>query len=258
MTRLTKTLIAASILTLAAPAFAAANDTTVSPAERAKIESVVHEYLLKNPQVLLEVMQVLQKQQADQAQITVKQTQKAAPAFAKALFHQPNDPIAGNPNGKVTVVEFFDYQCPHCVDMAPVMAAILKANPDLRVVYKEFPIRGPISEFASRAALAANMQGKYDQFSHALLATNQPLTEEIILATAKSSGIDMDKLKKDMDSLAIKNQVQANIKLAQDLKLLGTPAIFVGKTDANGKEPINYIPGQTDQTQLQNMINQTK
>jgi protein-disulfide isomerase len=258
MNHFKKTILAASLMAISSLSFAAAADTSVTPAERAKIESVVHQYLLKNPQVIIEVMQVLQKQQADQTQQAVKQTQKAAPSFANALFHQSGDPMIGNPNGKITVVEFFDYQCPHCVDMAPVLTSIVKANPDLRVIYKEFPIRGALSDFAARAALAANLQGKYETFSHALLANTQPLTEDVILNIAKASGLDVDKLKKDMDSKTIKDQVKANIKLAQDLKLFGTPAIFVGKTSAQGKEPINYIPGQADQAQLQSMIDQTK
>src|SRR5437016_4513875 len=89
-----------------------------------------------------------------------------------ALFHQAHDPVAGNPNGSVTVAEFFDYQCSHCISMAPVMANIIKDNSDVRIVFKEFPIRGSISEFASRAALAANMQGKYYEFNHAILTTD--------------------------------------------------------------------------------------
>lgn len=226
----------------------------VSPAERAKIETVVHEYLVKNPEVLVEAMQVLQKKQFDQAQKTVKQTQQIAASFAKALFHQADDPVGGNPNGKVTIVEFFDYQCPHCVDMAPVIASITQANPNVRVVYKEFPVRGPASEFAARAALAANKQGKYKDFSNAMLTYGKPLSQDSVLDIAKSSGLDVDKLKKDMESSAIKDQLKAVIKLAQDLKLFGTPALFVGKTDAKGSDAINYIPGETDQGQLQAVI----
>lgn len=257
MKKMIKPLLAASILAIVTPSFAATTNTNVSPAEKAKIETIVREYLIRNPEVLVEAMQVLQRKQYEQAQQTVKQTQKIASSFAKPLFHEANDPISGNPNGKVTVVEFFDYQCPHCVDMVPTISAIIKANPDLRVVYKEFPIRGPISEFAAKAALAANKQGKYETFSHALLTTGAPLTQESILQTAKTVGLNMDQLKKDMDDSSIQNQLKANIKLAQDLKLFGTPALFVGQTNTQGTQ-INYIPGQTDITQLQSMIDKAK
>jgi protein-disulfide isomerase len=246
-------LLAVGMLVIAAPSFAA---TTINAAEKAQIETIIREYLVKNPEVLLEAMQVLQRKQYDQAQQTVKQTQKIASSFASALFHQANDPISGNPNGTVTLVEFFDYQCPHCVDMVPVMSAIIKANPNLRVVYKEFPIRGPVSEFAAKAALAANKQGKYQELSHALLTTTTPLTQENILQIAKTAGLNVEQLQKDMQDHAIQAQLKANIKLAQDLKLFGTPALFIGKTNAQGG--INYIPGQTDVNQLQTMIDKAK
>ena len=100
---------------------------------------------------------------------------------ANELLHQSHDPIAGNPKGNVTVVEFFDYQCSHCMSMAPVIAAIIQANPNVRVVFKDLPIRGAMSEFAARAALAANKQGKYYSLNHALLSANQPLTEDFVL-----------------------------------------------------------------------------
>ena|SRR3990167_1238624 len=266
MKHLTKTIIATSLLAFAVQSYAIVspsadltsknngNNINVTPAERAKIENVVHQYLLSNPEVLMESLQVLQRKQYEEAEQTVKKTQQIAATFANALFHQPNDPIAGNPQGKVTVVEFFDYQCPHCVDMAPIMTAIVQKNPDLRVVYKEFPIRGPMSEFAARAALAANQQGKYIPFSHGLLAANQPLTKELVMQIAKNNGLDINELNKDMEGKLVKDQLQANLKLAQDLKLFGTPALFIGKTNASGNSPINYIPGQLDQNQLQNEI----
>lgn len=257
MKRFMKTAIAAMVIpslsAFASPLIAANASSNVSSAERAKIESVVHDYLLKNPQVIVEVLQILQRKQYEQAEQTVKKTQQTANQYVNPLFHQANDPVAGNPSGKITIVEFFDYQCPHCVDMAPVMDAIIKANPDVRVVYKEFPIRGPVSEFASRAALAANMQGKYVAFSHALLAAPQPMTQEAILDIAKKTGLDVDKLKTDMNSEAVTNQLKANTKLAQDLKLFGTPAFFIGKTD-DKNTAVNYVPGQMDQTQLQTAI----
>lgn len=263
MKMIIKTAMAASLFTLASSSFAAPNNqasiaASVNPAEKTKIEAVVHEYLVKNPEVLVEAMQVLQRKQFEQAEQTVKQTKKIAATFANALFHQTGDPVIGNPNGKITLVEFFDYQCPHCVEMVPVVTAIVKANPDVRVVYKEFPIRGPLSETAARAALAANKQGKYQAFSHGLLQAARPLTDEIIFQVAKDAGLNIDQLKKDMNDKSIQEQVKNNIKLAQDLKLFGTPALFIGKTDSHGKEPINYMPGVMDQAQLQSMIDESK
>lgn len=174
------------------------------------------------------------------------------------LFHQSSDPVAGNPKGKITIVEFFDYQCSHCIDMGPVMAAIVKENPDVRIVFKEFPIRGAASEFASRAALAANLQGKYKTFHHALLGATQPLSEDIILKTASNSGLNIEKLKKDMASNSITSQLDNNRRLAIALKLRGTPAFYIGKTDAKNSDEVKFVLGEMTQSQLQNEINHLK
>lgn len=261
MKRFVKSALAATLMLAAVQTFAATpvsatttnmnTNANVSPAERAKIESVVHQYLISKPEVLIEAMQVLQQKQMQQADQTIKQTKQTASTYTSQLFNQANDPIAGNPSGKVTVVEFFDYQCPHCVDMAPVMSAIIKANPDVRVVYKEFPIRGPMSDFAARAALAANKQGKYVDFSHALLTSNKPLTQEIVFSIAKDQGINVDQLKKDMADASITAQLKSNMTLAQNLKLFGTPALFIGKTNGG---TIEYIPGFLSQQELQKII----
>lgn len=261
MKRFIQTATALSIMAIgtafANPTTPATNNASVTPQERAKIEAVVHQYILQKPEVLVEALQILQQRQYQEAEKTVKSTQASANSFANALFHQPNDPVAGNPQGKITVVEFFDYQCPHCLDMAPVIESIIKANPDVRIVFKDFPIRGPMSETAAKAALAANLQGKYYQLNHALLTSKQqPLTEAIIFAAAQNAGLDVNKLKADMNSAAVAKQLQANIKLAQSLKLFGTPAIFVGTT--NGNTNIKYSPGQLNQNQLQDLINKSK
>jgi protein-disulfide isomerase len=137
------------------------------------------------------------------------------------------------------------------------MTAIEKANPDVKIVYKEFPIRGPVSEFAARAAIAANLQGKYKEFSHALLTSNQPLTNDTVLQIAQKSGLNVDKLKQDMDSKAVTDQLKGTMELAQNLKLFGTPALFIAKSDvSNNGGTINYIPGQMNQAQLQSAIDQ--
>lgn len=246
-----------SIITFTTPASAAAtaatNGNSVSPAERAKIEEVVRQYLIAKPEVIVEAMQVLQGRQVEQAKQSIGKTQKDAPRFAKALFNTPNDPVAGNVNGKVTVTEFFDYQCPHCVEMGPVLEGAIKANPEVRVVFKEWPIRGPMSELAAKAALAANKQGKYMAFHDALLGINQPLNEALIMEVATKAGLNVDQLKKDINDPKIEAQLKDNMKLAQDLKLFGTPAFFIGLTTGKN-DKITYVPGQLNLEQLQKMI----
>jgi len=264
MKRFVKTTVAALVpLALSTSVLAASTTNTsnpsISPAERAKIEEVVHQYLITKPEVIVEAMQVLQNRQFEQAKQAVQKTQQDAPHYIPALFHQANDPVAGNTNGKITIVEFFDYQCPHCVDMGPIMDAIIKANPEVRVVFKEWPIRGPISEFASRAALAANKQGKYMAMHDGLFnaAKQQPLTQDSIMAVASGIGVNVDQLKKDMNDASISDQLKATMKLAQDLKLFGTPALFIGQTD-NKNTNVIYAPGEMNQAQLQEAINKAK
>ena len=247
-----KTLLCLGMMAFAWNTYAATNNNNISPAERAKIEQVVQEYLMSKPEIIIQAVQKLQQKQYDEAKQTVKKTQQTATTYSNALFHKPNDVVAGNPKGKVTIVEFFDYQCQHCIDMAPVIQAIISANPDVRIVYKDFPIRGPVSIFAAKAAIAANKQGKYNEFSHAVLQAKQPLTEDMVLKIAEEQGLDVAQLKKDMDDKSINDLLNANLQLAKDLKLFGTPALFIGRTDKTGN--IEYVPGKTDQKQLQALI----
>lgn len=245
--KISKILIAAAaISTFALPTHAA----NFNPQQKTEIEEIIHQYLLKKPEVLVEVMQILQRKQYEEAQQVVKDTQKNAAQFADHLFNQKSDPVVGNPNAKKTIVEFFDYQCAHCVTMGPVLDNLVKSNPNIRIVYKEFPIRGPMSEMAAKAALAAHKQGKYNALHQALLTSNQPLSADIIFKLAKSAGVNVEQLKKDMNSSEISQQIQANIKLGQDLKLLGTPAFFIGNAE-NKSAAINYVPGEMSQKQLQ-------
>jgi len=265
MSRFVKSVLTAALapvlfLNLSAASYAAAasanatntNSANVTPAEREKIESVVHDYLLRKPEIMLEVMQLLQRKQYEEAEKTVKQTQQSVGQYIDALFRKAGDPVIGNPKGTITVVEFFDYQCGHCIEMAPVLEEATKKNANVRIVFKEFPIRGPQSEIASRVALAANMQGKYLPVHNALLTANQPLTKELIMTLAKNAGADMAKIEADMNSKTVDDQIKANVKLAQDLKLFGTPAFFIGKT--NSKDKATYVPGQMNQGQMDKAI----
>jgi protein-disulfide isomerase len=239
-----------------APVTLAANDT-----QKKQIETVVHDYIIGNPEVVVQSLQNFQQKQMDQAQKMMDKTRQLAPKFATDIFKKANDPMAGNPNGKITLVEFFDYQCPHCTHMKPVLEDMIKANPDLRVVYKEFPIRGPVSEAASKAALAAKNQGKYNELHNVLMdmASKGPLTEEIIYSSATTAGLDVNKLKADMQSPAITDQIKANMNLGKNLILMGTPAFFIAKSyvkPIGNPDTIAFIPGFVDSGNLQVIITQ--
>lgn len=174
------------------------------------------------------------------------------------LMHHNGDPVGGDPNGKVTVVEFFDYQCSHCANMAPTMANIIKANPNVRIVFKDFPIRGPMSELAAKAAIAANKQGKYLDFNHALFATGMSLSEDTIYEIAKSAGLNVTQLKKDMNSSATNDVLKTNMALASDLNINGTPAFYIGKTNAKDIKDLNFVLGEMSESELQDAINKAK
>ena len=179
--------------------------------EKIKIESIIHNYIISNPEIILEAMQALQNKQIEQAKKTIKITEQDAPRYSNDLFSAPQNLTAGNPNGSITLVEFFDYQCPHCVEAGITIDTAIKNNNNLRVIYKEWPIRGPLSEFASRAAIAAADQNKYLPLHQALLATKQPLTEENIINTAKNLGLNIAQLKQDMDSAKINKIGRAHV-----------------------------------------------
>lgn len=213
------------------------------------IEGIVHDYIVnKNPEVLIEASQVLQQKQQVAAE---KKAQTIIAQNATAVFNAANSPIVGNKNAPVAVVEFFDYQCGHCRNMLPIMKKVMAANTNVRYVFKELPIFDENSKNAAKAALAANMQGKYLAFHNALLQKKGRLSTSIINDTAKSVGIDVAKMQKDMKSKIIEAELAANQTLARTIGIVGTPAFIIG--DRKGKNVV-FIPGATNQTTLQDAI----
>ncbi len=190
-----------------------------------------------------------------------KEAQSAINANRQSIFHNNKNPVMGDPNGPVTLVEFFDYQCVHCRAFAPTLNSLIKQDPKLRVVLKEFPIFGANSEFAAKAALAAQQQGKYMQFHNALMDSDKPLTNDEVLKLAKQAGLDVKQLQKDMQASAISKQIKANQKLAEKLGINGTPTLIISTTNANnnaGNKEITaiMIPGAPPMKYLEKVIAQ--
>lgn len=239
--------------TLLSPTLFAQDAAPMTDAQKQAIEKVVHDYLVNNPEVLIEASQALRQKEQVAAQ---QQAQEAIAANAPQLFSD-SFTVVGNPKGKVTVVEFFDYQCIHCKKMAPVLGSLIKKDPGLRVVYKEFPIFGESSDMASRAALAAAMQGKYLAMHEALFNVKDKLNEELIDNAAKSAGVDVSRMKKDMNSPAVTKALEANRALAEKLRLMGTPAFIVATTPdgkfKEGTQPV-FVPGAAEESSLKKMI----
>jgi protein-disulfide isomerase len=226
------TFIAAAILMISQNVWAA--DAALSAGQVKQVKEVVHDYLVTNPQVLVEASQSLQKQEKEK---TAERAKTAIAENAAAIFAAAGNPIAGNPKGDVTLVEFFDYQCPHCKEMHAPIEKLVAADANLRVVYKELPIFGQSSKDASAAALAAMQQGsdKYLKLHNALLAAENPLDKDKVLKIAKTVGLDTDKLAKDMSSDAVQKQIDENFKLAQALNLMGTPTFIISKWQLDNK-----------------------
>jgi len=208
-----------------APDTAMKSAEAFSPEQRAAIESIIKEYLLANPEVFLEVQTALESRMDE---IQAKKIQTAIAAQAQEIYRSPDAPVAGNPNGDITVVEFFDYNCGYCKRAFGDLAKLIDKDPMVRVVLKELPILSKGSEEAARVALAAKAQGKYWQVHQALLTLRGQANEQTALAAAEKVGVDMAKLKSDMKSEAVTNEIARVRELAQAMGIQGTPYFLVG------------------------------
>jgi protein-disulfide isomerase len=224
------------------PAAAGNEKSNFTPAQREEIQKLVHAYLLEHPEVLNEAIAALQTQDDAKRDATQK---TALDSRHGELFKPAEDTVIGNPKGDVTVVEFFDYNCGYCKAMFPAMMDILKDDGNVRLVMKEFPILGPTSLTASKAALASVKQGKYSAFHMALLGYKGHLTDDTVFTIAGKVGLDVNQLHKDMNDPEIGKIIDRNIDLAQALQVTGTPALVVGTT---------VTPGALDKDGLKDLI----
>lgn len=219
-----------------------ARGAEIPAAQREAIEGIIHDYLLKNPDVLIEAIRSAEdklNREADAKAVTALDDRH------NEIFDDPTTPIGGNPQGDVTIVEFFDYRCPYCKQVLPSLQALLKEDHQLRFVYKEMPVLGPASVVAAHAALAAQQQGKYEEFHVAMMATKGQITEETVYKVAGSVGLDVARLKQDMAAPAIEHALKANLALAEALNIRGTPGFIIGK---------HIVPGALDLEALKSMI----
>jgi protein-disulfide isomerase len=236
--------IAAVLGALALSPAALAQSPTFNDQQRQEIGGIVREYLLKNPEILQEVMAELEKRQAD-AQRTAQSS--ALKETRQAVLNAPHSYVVGNPSGDVTLVEFFDYNCGYCKRALGDVRTMAKADPKLRVVLKDFPVLGPDSVEASRVALAVKnqLQGeKLFDYHTKLLESRGRVNGERALAVAKEMGVDMARLQKDADSAEIRAAMQENVSLGDKLGLTGTPAFIIGDeviAGAVGLDPLKRV-----------------
>jgi protein-disulfide isomerase len=224
-------LLVLAIVTLG-PRLATADSSM--PQDKAALDQAIHDYLISHPDVVLDALKAGQAQADAKA---AEQSRRTIITKRKELVDDPDDLVQGNPKGDVTLVEFFDYRCPYCKEVEPSLDALLKEDGKLRIVYKEFPILGEASVYATHVALAAKKQGKYAEFHRAMMATKGDINDQTVLGVAASIGLDMTKLKADLSAPATDKLIDKNYALADSLDIQGTPAIIIGD---------RLIPGATD------------
>ena len=224
----------------------AQQSTAFNEAERTAIEAIVHDYLLENPEIIADALRELRTRQ-EMAAMAERQAQVVA--LSERLFSNPASPEMGNPDGDVTVVEFFDYNCGYCKTVRHDLFALVEQDPNVRVVFKELPILSPSSVTAARAALAAREQGLYIDYHNALMDHRGSMTDETVFALAEQVGLDVDQLRQDMGDPSIDQAIAGNLEMAQALGLRGTPAFIVGET---------IIPGAVGLDELRNAVHEAR
>lgn len=243
MPRFAVTAIAALALCMALP-FAPASAQSFDDAQRAEIGEIVRDYLLANPEVMIEVQEALE------AQRTAEEDERRKDVIATAsddLFRDPSDPVLGNPAGDVTIVEFFDYNCGFCRRAMEDMNALIETDPNLRFVLKEFPILGEDSQAAHMVALAFNrlMPQSYGEFHEQLMNVDGRANEQSAIRIAVALGADEDALRQEMANPANARSVETTYLLAEALGITGTPSYVVGN---------QMVPGALGEQTLRDKI----
>jgi protein-disulfide isomerase len=224
-------LLAPALLALAlCGALPAASAQSFSDTQRGDIEKIIRSYLVSHPEVLEEAINELNKRQAAAEE---QKHEASISENASKIFNSPRGVVLGNKDGDVTFVEFFDYNCGYCKRAMADMLDLMKTDPKLKVVLKEFPVLSPGSVEAAQVAVAVRMQDpggkKYLDFHQRLLGGRGPADKARALAAAKDAGLDMTRLEKDLASPEVKATIDENFKLAEAMGMNGTPSYVIGK-----------------------------
>jgi protein-disulfide isomerase len=214
----------------------------ISDPQRREFERIIREYLLKNPEVLQEASAELEKRQAV---AEAEKHQAAVKENAQALFNSERHVVVGNAKGDVNFVEFFDYNCGYCKRAMTDMFDLMKADPKLRVVLKEFPVLGPASVDAARVGVAVRMQDKtgkkYLDFHQRLLTGRGQVDKARAIAAAKDAGLDVARIERDLGSAEVRLSLEESFDLAKKLGLNGTPSYVIGDTVVIGAVGIEAL-----------------
>jgi protein-disulfide isomerase len=219
---------------------------TLTPAQKTEFGAFIHEYLVSHPEVLREAIDALDKHDKQAAE---EARNKAVTANADEIYRSKFQADVGNPKGQTTLVEFFDYNCHFCKGALPDIARLMKEDPNLHVVLKDFPVLGPGSVEAARVASAARnqLQGqRFWDFHYKLLGMHGRIGKAEALAVAKEMGLDMDKLRKDMDSAAVNDGLKETLAVADQLQINGTPTFVVGDSVVVGAVGYEELKSKLD------------
>ena len=229
------------VLLLAVPTVAAGQGLT--PEQKKQVEDIVRQFLLKNPEVMIEAINNLRtREEAEEA----KGAEAALASRRNDIERDPASPVGGNPKGDVTLVEFFDYRCGFCKRVHDTVQSVVKSDGNIRFVFKEFPVLGPESMFAARAATAVFKlaPGKYPALHDRLMAL-RAVGEESVMAEVKAVGLDPNAVRQKMQDPAILKDIERTQELAEALRIRGTPSFIVGDL---------LIPGATDEESLKRAV----
>jgi protein-disulfide isomerase len=203
---------------------AAGTAAPVAPGDRAAIEKIIHDYIMAHPEIIPEAM----------ARMQSREVEKLLASNRKEIQTPFGSAMAGNPDGDVTLVVFFDFACPYCRQGKADVQKLVASDPRLRVVFRDFPVLSPASDEAAMAALSAAQQGKYMKFHDAMFDTPGKVTHERTIAVVRSAGLNEMKTAKDLNSTALKAELKRNIDLGRALGLTGTPSYVVGNQILSG------------------------
>ena len=205
--------------------------------EEKRIKQLVLVTILQKPEILREASSILHKKEQEAKAASIKPVLKKR---RDELERNKNAPVLGNPNGDVTVIEFFDYNCVYCKRAAETIKKLINADKNVRLVFREWPILSKSSTFAARAALASRKQGKYENMHWALMKLRR-VNESTVLNVAKNQGLDLDRLRKDMKSSEVEAHIALSMKLARNLGITGTPTFVVGDALKPGIVPLTEL-----------------
>lgn len=249
MVRLFAVLLAGFVV-MSAPLSAA--EESLSDPQAEEVRKLVRETLMKNPEIIIEAMEAYQARMEEETQARQKQQLSA---LEDLLYNAAESPVIGNPKGDVELIEFFDYQCGYCKRVYKDMMEAVNADGNVKVIMKEFAILGPVSEIAARVALAAEQQGKYEIIHDALMTSKGRLSEDKVFALAQELGLDMEKLRTDMQGESVSTEINRNRQIAQMLGITGTPAFIIGDNVIPGAVPAEAL---SEAIKAQRYAQQTK